>query len=208
MPFLEPPKVVPLQLNDATMRKAYVAHLARLNEAAGGSYKVFGEVGVAHGAARLDLLIVKPGQPLFMGVEIKSDVDTLNRLPLQIKQFGKVCTHMTLVVGQKHLIPGMAMIPEWWGLVLVSSNLDGSISLKSIRDPQPNPRPSPMWLARMLWRDELISLLGALGLGKGATGRHHKLADRLVDAVPLSQLLGIVTQTMVNRQEWLKTLVG
>lgn len=208
MPFAEPAEIEQLPLNDATIREAYVQHLRRLNERKYMGFAAYSEVEVVRGKARLDLLVTKPGQPLLSGIEIKSDCDSLSRLPDQVKYFGYVCTHMTLVVGQKLLASALKQVPDWWGVVLVAKNPDGSISVQQIRSPSENPKVKAMWVARMLWGMELRELLKALGASRGTSALpRNKLAEKLREVIPLSNLIGLVTQTMANRVDWRKDLL-
>jgi hypothetical protein len=50
------------------------------------------------------------------GYEIKSDRDTLARLPNQIAAYELCFDTMTMVVGKRHLAKCRATLPEWWGI--------------------------------------------------------------------------------------------
>src|SRR5689334_921725 len=77
--------------------------------------EIFDELGVQHGANRVDYAIVNG---IMCGYEIKSDRDTLDRLPEQVKEFSEVFDELTLVVGKRHLYKAIHHIPEWWGVWL------------------------------------------------------------------------------------------
>src|SRR3989338_11292875 len=77
--------------------------------------EIFEEFGVSHGTARIDFAIVNG---VMHGYEIKSDRDTLDRLPDQMREYNAVFDKMTLVVGRHHLYEALAIIPEWCGIIL------------------------------------------------------------------------------------------
>lgn len=87
------------------------------------------------------------------GLEIKSDEDTLKRLPTQAEDYNDVCRYLTLVVGEKHLAESLKIIPEWWGVTVVK---DG---IKVLREPQPNPSLDSSSLIVLLWKSELCVML-------------------------------------------------
>ena len=53
----------------------------------------------------------------FSGFEIKSDVDSLQRLPGQIAAFASVFDRVSLVTTDRHLADVKKVIPSWWGIV-------------------------------------------------------------------------------------------
>jgi len=55
------------------------------------------------------------------GYEIKSDADTLKRLPAQAEVYSAVFDLVTIVVGEHHLDTVRAIVPEWWGIVKAAS---------------------------------------------------------------------------------------
>src|SRR5690606_14415828 len=61
----------------------------------------------------VDIAVLSTG---FLGIEIKSDKDTLNRLPDQITDYNKVFDSMIIVLGKCHYDKAINMIPDWWGV--------------------------------------------------------------------------------------------
>ena len=59
--------------------------------------RIIEELGVKHGTARVDIAVVNG---IMHGYEIKSDKDTLQRLPRQISTFNPIFDQLTLVVGK------------------------------------------------------------------------------------------------------------
>ena len=76
------------------------------------------ELGLCRGTARVDIAVVN-GQ--LSGYEIKSDRDTLSRLPAQMATYSRVFDTMTAVVAERHLGSTKAIIPDWWGVQVVAA---------------------------------------------------------------------------------------
>lgn len=90
---------------------------------------ILDEVGIRHGAARIDLVVVNG---TLHGFEIKSDRDTLKRLPKQVRIYNPVLDRITLVVGHRHADEAMQIVPEWWGVKLAVIGPRGAIHFSNI----------------------------------------------------------------------------
>lgn len=156
------------------------------------------ELGIKHGAYRVDLVAI--GDELH-GYEIKSDQDTLARLPEQAKQFSLVFQRMTLVIGPHLLAPALAIVPAWWGLVLVTLDGDGQARFAPLREASPNPKPNLRWLVRLLWRDELIEVLRTWGHRGWSKLKYWEIADKVLGAFEPAELVGIVSTTLRCRED-------
>ena len=66
--------------------------------------KIINELGILHGEARIDLVVISDG--VMHGYELKSDIDSLSRLPEQMRIYNTVFSKVTLVVGKKHILEG------------------------------------------------------------------------------------------------------
>lgn len=156
------------------------------------------ELGLWSGIVRVDLAVIN-GR--LHGFEIKSDSDTLKRLPSQADVYNAVFDQMTLVVGAHHLQAARAIVPEWWGIVRADPGTP--VSLTEIRVPQPNPSPDPIAIARLLWRDEAVTLLETSGTAKGVKSKSRELVyRRLVEAFPLDELRYAVREQLKAREGW------
>lgn len=122
------------------------------------------ELGVRHGAARIDIAVING---IIHGYELKSDFDTLIRLPNQSGYYNSVFDRMTLVVGKKHLSDAIKIIPIWWGVKLVEKGVRGGTQFTSIRRPTNNPYQDILSLAKLLWREEALTLLEEIGKAEG-----------------------------------------
>ena len=119
------------------------------------------EIGVLHGLGRIDMLMV--GKVLH-GIEIKSERDSLARLPDQVRIFGSVMDLMTLFVAFRHADRALKMVPSWWGVNLVDLDPEGVVSMYPARSPTLNLTVSPLALAKLLWKVEALDLIKQVGV--------------------------------------------
>jgi hypothetical protein len=109
---------------------------------------------------RIDLAVVNGS---FHGFEIKSDVDTLRRLPSQRDSYNALFDQITLVVASRHVKRALAIIPEWWG-VAIANRLDRHVDIEWSRLPSENPSTNPDTVVRLLWRNEVERIILDVGL--------------------------------------------
>ena len=83
---------------DAEIRGALQERLTRTHKRELVSTRFVEELGVA-GEARIDMAVLNGA---FAGYEIKSERDTLRRLPGQVTAYSKVLDYCTLVVATRH----------------------------------------------------------------------------------------------------------
>jgi len=83
------------------------------------------ELPIPRPSARVDIALVN-GE--LCGFEIKSDVDTLCRLPRQIASFSSVFDRVSIVTTSRHLKSVRHIVPKWWGICL--ANKDGTFSVR------------------------------------------------------------------------------
>lgn len=121
--------------------------------------RVVEEFDVENGISRADLVGISDVD--LHGYEIKSDVDTLMRLPSQVHSYDKVFSRMTIVVGSNHLKQIIYMVPEWWGIMLAKYDTSGEIVLNNIRKAGTNPQLDTMSLLRLLMKDEISVMIKA-----------------------------------------------
>ena len=159
------------------------------------------ELGLCGGFVRVDVAVVNG---CLKGYEIKSDRDTLKRLGRQAITYGKVFDSVTLVSGETHLAQASALLPDWWGIEVAQfDRQSGKTQLVPFRPEKPNPGIEPIDLARLLWRDEVLSVLDRIVPGHKLAQKSRKhLWKALVDAVPVDELKVIVRDGLRNRMRW------
>jgi len=77
------------------------------------------ELKMPRPSARVDLAVVN-GE--FIGYEIKSDLDRLDRLDCQIPAYTSIFEKVNLVTTKKHLSAARARIPNSWGIIIFQDN--------------------------------------------------------------------------------------
>lgn len=162
---------------------------------------IFEELGVAHGAARVDIAVVNG---IMHGYEVKSDLDTLRRLPEQMEMYNSVFDKVTLVVGSTHLIAAFREIPEWWGVETARVDENGSVFFNKIREPHNNPQQQKISIARLLWRHEALEKLKELGKADGVRSKPREaIYERLAESLELEPLKKYVRSVLqYSRQDW------
>jgi hypothetical protein len=106
-------------------------------------------------SARVDVAVING---FLHAYEIKSDSDSLDRLPSQMDAYQSVFEYVTLVCGRRLLDRARTMIPRWWGLQKAEFK-NGSVALRELRAPRLNPSQNLYALAKMLWKTEALVAL-------------------------------------------------
>lgn len=191
-------------MHDRDVRDAI---LGRLNaeHADDQDTRIVEEMGIWSGSVRVDVAVIN-GE--LCGYELKSDRDTLARLPLQADIYSRVFDKMYLVVGERHAPKARRIIPRWWG-VIVAKSRHGTITLSDAREAKANPTLDPVLVAQLMWKEEALAVLERHNLAKGwrsksADAIHRRLAASL-SAVELSDA---VRSTLKARVGWLRQPSG
>ncbi|HUY08613.1 MAG TPA: sce7726 family protein [Candidatus Dormibacteraeota bacterium] len=155
------------------------------------------ELGICAGTARVDLAVIN-GE--LSGYEIKSDQDSLTRLPRQVEAYSRVLDRATLVATERHLERAREMIPEWWGMILVTTS---STELQAVRDAELNPSVDAFSIAQLLWREEALHELRMRGVAQGLSGSaRHYVWLALIAAVDIDELRAIARRQLRGREPW------
>ncbi|MBN9683630.1 sce7726 family protein [Corallococcus sp. NCSPR001] len=161
---------------------------------------VLDELGLWYGVARVDIAVVNGRMH---GFEIKSDRDTLDRLPEQARIYGRVLDRVTVVVGHIHAEAVRHIIPEWWGIKVATRGPRGAVHFADLRAPTMNPAVDPVAVAALLWREELLEILDGMGAARGLRGKSRDvLSRRLVELLPLDDLRATVRARLKVRPLW------
>lgn len=192
-----------ISTNDKNIRAA----LGEVLEKEVGRYRIQGhnaeiieELGIQHGAARIDLAIVNG---VMHGYEIKSDLDTLERLEEQVNEFNSVFDKLTLVVGKRYLYQAMHMIPDWWGIMLAKIDDGGHVVFQTIREPESNKGQIRLSIARLLWREEAIQILEERKSAQGVRNKPREFVyAKLAALLDIDTLKKSVNALLVSREGW------
>lgn len=165
------------------------------------STRVVEEMGIWSSSVRIDIAVIN-GE--LSGFELKSDRDTLQRLPLQADIYSRVFDRLALVVGSRHTAKALPIIPSWWSII-EAKEANGTVILETVRTGTPNPNPDPLLVAKLLWKNEALAALESFGLAKGWRSKrisalHHRLATEL----SLVDLGIVVRAALKGRDGWLR----
>jgi len=187
-------------MRDKDVRTAVRARLAALHRDHEDTL-IVEEMGVWASSVRIDLAVIN-GE--LAGFELKSDRDTLDRLPLQARVYSQVFDRLTLVVGSRHLEKAVRLIPDWWE-VIVAQSFEDAIELEVERAGGSNPSLDAFLVANLLWKDEALDVLDQYGLAKGWRGRRIAEIHRHLSAsLPLDLIRTHVRQVLRSRNGWLR----
>jgi hypothetical protein len=187
-------------MRDRDVRAAVRQKLAAQYAGDAANTRIVEEMGVWSGTVRIDIAVIN-GE--LWGYELKSERDTLERLPTQANIYSKVFDRVTLVVGTRHVGAAEDAVPPWWGLIVAKGD-GASVRLRSVRDAERNPAPDPRLVAELLWRDEAIAALDVFGLAKGWRDKKAKLLhQRLAAGLSFQQLSEQVRLALKRREGWL-----
>lgn len=178
----------------AVFRKVLAEHVADPN------VLVVEELGLQHGLCRVDIAVVNG---FLHGYELKSDADTLERLPAQVEAYSKAMDRATLVVGEHHLWAAESILPPWWGIKVASVGKRGAVSIETHRAVGANPSVSAFHVAHLLWRPEVTKILEERGVEKRRLrGNRRELYEIAAALVPLSELRQLVRESLKTRTTW------
>lgn|ERR1051325_5222197 len=186
-------------MRDRDIRTSLHGELQRAHRHYANETLFIDELGLCQGNARIDLAVVNGS---LSGYEIKSERDTLQRLPHQVEVYSRALDYVTIVASESHIDKTIGLIPEWWG-VIATLMQQGDISFRLVRQPQPNPAIDPYSVAQLLWRPEVVAILGELGVKKGVAGKSRRVLWRtLAETLPIDELRDCVRHTLKVRERW------
>ncbi len=163
-------------------------------EAIAGAMDSLDELWVPRSNERADIAVIGRSMD---GFEIKTERDTLKRLPRQMVAYGRLFDRCTAVVAERHRQDAEAMLPNWWGITAV--HIDGAVTFNTVRKPRSNPAVDPEILVRLLWREEVMHALVALGCKPDRQASRGSLWAELLRSASLRQLRSAVRTALLHR---------
>ena len=161
---------------------------------------VIHELGLCQGDARVDVAVINGS---IHGYEIKSESDTLERLPGQVEVYSKVLDSVTVITGECHCKNVLKLVPEWWGIELTEVINDNAINFITLRQSFDNPSVDPYSLVQLLWRDEALDLLKKFGLEKGFLSKpRNQIWEKLAGSFSIFDLKYYIREQLKNRKNW------
>jgi hypothetical protein len=186
-------------MNDSEIRKAYHGKRLGRRHCDPGTL-VVDELGLQHGRCRADIAVVNGH---LLGYEIKSDVDSLHRLPLQIDAYGLVFDRVTAVVTTRHLEKTLASIPAWWAVEVATQGARGAVHFEIVRRGQLNPRVDAYAVSQLLWRNEAAEILERIGAERVMLrASRSQMYSHLVQRLGRDELRREVSRALRTRENW------
>ncbi|MCM2435834.1 sce7726 family protein [Agrobacterium rosae] len=158
------------------------------------------ELGLSHAKVRIDIAVISAE---VHGFEIKSGLDTLDRLPGQLEFYSKGLSRLTLVCADKHLAKAEKIVPDWCGLILVEKGPRGGITFDTVRRARANPSVDAVQVAHLLWHSEAAELLAGFGASPRELKRSRlQLYIDLAAQMPIADLIAAIRNFMAHRSTW------
>lgn len=137
------------------------------------------------GRSRADILMLTEKQ--IIGLEIKSDADTYERLKRQIRDYNKYCDENYVVIGKSHEKHIEEHIPKEWGVLTVA--VEGTeIRIEEKRPSMPNPKMKKELQITLMWRPELQRLLEINHLPKYKQKSKRFVQQKLLEKMDYEKL--------------------
>jgi hypothetical protein len=155
---------------------------------------------LCYGDARIDIAVINGS---FFGYEIKSESDDLRRLPSQVETYLKVFDFLTIVTCKNHVAGVSSLIPEQCGVITAEKSKKGNrIILNPIRPSLKNPLIDKHALIQLLWKDELLEILGQHLLKGFKSKSKPYLWDLVCELLSVEETSQIVREKIKARSDW------
>lgn len=154
--------------------------------------------------ARADALLIANR---ISGFEIKSDVDSLSRLPRQVSAYGQIVERAYLVVGERHRVKATELVPAWWH-IWVATWSDQKVVVRETRRGRLNPTVSPLAVTSFLSRQQLVTELGRLGEKRLSSKSVDDLRLLLVGRLGSAAVMKVARAGMLDRPDWRRRSMG
>lgn len=187
-------------MKDPEIRAAFLGKLGRkyVNDP---ETIIIEELGLCQGEARIDIAVVNGSMH---GYEIKSDQDTLKRLPGQILTYNRVLDYVTIIVSSLHLESALKIIPDWWGILEARRNKSSEqIKFHKIRCVKKNLNLDAEAIVQLIWKDEAIRILRNRELHKGYLNKTKWILwEKIIEEIPINELKKEIRTIIKSRENW------
>jgi len=157
------------------------------------------ELGLCQGNSRIDVAVVNG---VMHGYEIKSERDSLSRLPGQQAIYNKIFDYVTVISSSCHIPIIKQQIPDWWGIYEAITSENGLI-LKNIRPCKRNIKTEAKALVQLLWRDEALDILKKRNLHKGLSSKTREIIwSHIVKYLSINKIRLEVRKKFKIRKHW------
>lgn len=148
------------------------------------------------GRARADIIMLTDDSVI--GIEIKSDADSYERLKRQVRYYNKFCDRNYVAVGRSHEKHVDKHVPKEWGILIISVQ-EGQIQVAEKRAAAENPKVKRETQLTMLWRPELQRILAQNNLPKYKQKSKRFVQQKLLEKLEWEQLKRQMCEEMFER---------
>lgn len=181
---------------DREIRDALLA-LLRESHAGDDDVALLEELGLCRGEVRVDVTLVNG---TLHGYEIKSDRDSLRRLARQVATYSAVFDRATLVVGERHVLDAVNMVPAWWEILLANMTPAGLV-LTELRSGQVNENRDRRALVELLWLDDALALLAVRNAVRGFRSKPRRdVWNRVCEIYNVDEIAAVVRERLKARR--------
>jgi len=167
-----------------------------------GASRIVEEMKLPAIYARIDIAVINGH---LHGFEIKSASDTLQRLPGQIEAYSKIFDYLYIVTEGKYYNKILESTPKWIG-VYVCEEKNGTQKVKRVRVAKKNKGREAFYIAKLLWREEIVDILEEYKIPYRKKDRNWLLCETLASSMEIEKLSEIVRHNLKNRpQKWLNS---
>ncbi len=186
-------------MRDGDIRDALKGNLAKAHKDDPDTL-IIEELGLCGSIARVDVAVVNG---VLTGFEIKSERDTLQRLPSQSDVYCRVFDFVHIVFSGRSVKAIEDAVPDWWGILYATLSAGNAVELMSVREGSRNPKIDPFGVVQLLWREEAFDILVLEGMAKGLASKpKYVLWDALASELPVERLCDHVRSKVKSRSDW------
>lgn len=156
---------------------------------------VIDEFSSSYSSARIDISVLNGS---LHGYEIKSERDTLERLPKQIEYYTKIFEYITIVTTDKYTEKIIEIVPDFFGIFLIEKKKN-KLKLKKIRNSKKNKNIDYFELTKLLWKEELKEILKENDIKKVSSLTRLELTKKVFENIPQNIIKKFVLTKIKNR---------
>jgi hypothetical protein len=188
-------------MRDTIVRHAFHQSVLRSAHSDTNTF-VVDELGLRNGSVRADIAVLN-GK--LIGYEIKTQTDTLSRLPTQVAAYCEVFDKAYIVVSKNHLKKCIEQLPAWWGVYVIVGSHEDEIVFDLHREAVYNKNKNCYSLAQLLWKNEALELANTyLRHNIRPSTCKHEVYDVISATCSSDKLSKMVIQYMKTRVNWRK----
>jgi len=161
---------------------------------------VINELGLNNGKSRADIAVINGS---LIGYEIKSDNDSLLRLKQQVQAYDSVFNKSYIIVSHRYQKIIHKYIPEFWGIIISEKSKKNVVNFNLARKAYKNKKTKPIFIARLLWRTEVIEILKNCKVSSKFLRQPREiLYESLIEIYNTKALQKIIIKYLKNRKNW------